>query len=90
MTIEDALAALLLFLMFIFGRGEGMGRRYMLSAFKYDEDSGRTVPLHVYKTEDLGTHAEHTARLMLETNPEAMLIEAYDTRTKQITRYRRH
>lgn len=82
MTIEDALAVLLLFILFLLGKGDGMERRYMLSAFKYDEETGRPVSMHIYKTDDLATHAERTARLMLDVNPEATLIEIFDTRTK--------
>lgn len=66
-----------------------MERRYTLSAHKYDEETGRARPMGIYKTEDLHSHAIHTAKLMLDTNPEAMLIEIFDMRTNKYEHYSR-
>lgn len=58
-------------------------RRYSLSAQKYNEDTGRPEALGIHKVEDIHTHAVHTAKTMLDTIPEATIIEVYDHDTER-------
>lgn len=59
--------------------GEMQGTcRYSLSAFKYDEDSGRAIGLGKYRKEQLLSEARHYARVMLEENPEAAFVRIYE------------
>jgi hypothetical protein len=52
--------------------------RYSLSAFRYNEDTGRPEGMGEYKKENLLTEARHTARNMLDMNPEAAFIRIYE------------
>jgi hypothetical protein len=69
------------------GKGKDMERnRYTLSAFKHDEETGRPMPMHIHGTHHLYTEAEHYAKVMLDANQEATLIEIFDHDTHNIVR----
>lgn len=75
----DLVWLLVILVIVLLDRGETMtASRYSLSAFKYNEDTGRAEALHIWKKEDLLTEAKHTARNMLDMNPEAAFIRIYE------------
>jgi hypothetical protein len=76
------LASIIVLILLLLDDGGRMeNKRYTLSAMNYDEETGRPKSLGIYKTEDIHTHALRTADLMLDVNPEAMLIEIYDNKS---------
>lgn len=72
--------AIILILLLIDKLGDAMHGtfRYSLSAFKYNEDTGHAEPMGIHKRENLLSEAKHTARNILDKEPEASFVSIYE------------